>query len=517
MVIAVFMAAVLVGATWYMFGLGEAMIYRQQLRAAVDATAFDAATVHALGMNMLAMMNIAMAAVLSILVALMVIFVGALALTLVTTGLLFVPGVNIIDAGVEAALIRFDEQMVSIIQKVQPKIFWTLTALNVSEGSLAIAMPWASAFVSTGVASNYGPAVASTLALSPSMAFTRVPYYFNMLDSKLKSRLPKLPIIQQPPAPFKLALLARYGLPVQDDTYGMLCMHAGTALVQELGLLVKMVSAGLISPPPDGGALAAIVGQAVGTVPWMFCSGLDPTQMMNNLLSGQIFNPTAGLSYKNPSNPSMFPMKPFDEAKNGNGFMQVYASATGAPTFGTGSVMGVAIAGWTQVAPTPNQGADSDDFAEAEFYFDCGGPRTAADETVLGTSDMSGDWQTCKYNAMWNLQWKTRMRRFHQFEFNLAKEIELDLYQGLGIDNYIKNVIPTWLIPQWAQEGSTAKEFAFDRIKACFVSIGQGGAASGDFGKCPFPVMGFITFPDNGYIGIGSSTKDGYPMQDVVH
>lgn len=45
------MAAVLVGAVWYTFGLGEARIYRQQMRAAVDAAAFDSSVVHARGMN----------------------------------------------------------------------------------------------------------------------------------------------------------------------------------------------------------------------------------------------------------------------------------------------------------------------------------------------------------------------------------------------------------------------------------------------------------------------------------
>src|SRR5437660_153695 len=70
MVIGVFMSVFLVGALWYIVGLGDAMIYRQRVQEAADATAFSAAVVHARGMNIIAMINIIMAAVMAVLVAL---------------------------------------------------------------------------------------------------------------------------------------------------------------------------------------------------------------------------------------------------------------------------------------------------------------------------------------------------------------------------------------------------------------------------------------------------------------
>jgi hypothetical protein len=527
MVIAIFMAAVVVGVVWYTFGLGEAMVYRQQMRAAVDASAFDSAVVHALGMNMLAMMNIAMAAVLSILVLLMIIFVGGLMLTVIAIILLAVPGVDIIDAGALVALLDFDSDMLDTIETVQPWIFKTLTVMNVSEGSLAIIMPWAGFIASTQAGGQYGGAVTSTWAFSPSMVPMRAPYASNALDAKLKKVLPelKLPggLKAQPSA--KVPLLQRYGLPVQDDTYGMLCMHAGMELADEAGVMLKIQSLGL------GGVSQSIIdkfgqvlGTVVGAVPWMFCSGVDPAQILKNLDGGTTANAALNAILKTAKDlsssdyPSMYPMKPFDETKNGGDFQQVWSSANGQASLGGGAVQGVAIAGFSTVAPDTNTGSQAQDIAEAEFYFDCGGPDAGSDQTVLGTTDTDGDWQNCKYNAMWNMRWKTRLRRYHQFQWDIRKDIELSLYQGLGVDGLVKGILPPTL-----QEGSLAKTGALDPIKSCITSIGGGTTSgTGDFGGCPIPIGSWIWGSGGiggtgGKIGLGSDTADGYSMDQVLH
>jgi len=538
MVIAVFMAAVLVGVVWYMFGLGEAILYREHLRAAVDATAFDSAVVHALGMNIISMMNIVMAAVLSILVALMVVFIGGLLLTLITIALLFVPVVDAAAAAVLPELLDFDDGMFNLIRDVEPWIFDTLTVLNVSEGTVAIVMPFAGAIASTQVAGSYNGAVTSTWSFSPSMIPMRLPYFFNKWDVTLKDKISwKVPIIKQKPAPFKVASFQRYGLPVQDDTYGMLCMHAGNELVQEADLLIHLATFNLLPQLPGERAVVGKVGQwfgqVVGSVPWMFCSGLDPFVILSNLLNAReadtlnmalgkfgifrtIKESTAIFKDFQKEHFSMFPMKPFDESKNGNGFMQVFGYAGGSATMTTGAVTGVAVAGWKEVEAAPNTAVESDDFAEAEFYFDCGGPATEGDVTVLGTTDTGGDWQDCKYNAMWNMRWKARLRRFHQFEWDLRKDIELSIYQGLGFDSFIRSLLGP------LGEGSTAKEFLLDPIKACVTQIGGGSTAgSGDFGSCPAPIAAVIaglgTLPNGGKIGFGDGTPDGYAMSQVLH
>src|SRR4051794_21650715 len=58
------------GMLYYVVGLGESIWYRERLQDAADAAAFGGAVVHARGMNLLALINMIMAALLSILVTL---------------------------------------------------------------------------------------------------------------------------------------------------------------------------------------------------------------------------------------------------------------------------------------------------------------------------------------------------------------------------------------------------------------------------------------------------------------
>jgi hypothetical protein len=70
MVMGIFMCSCLVGALWYLAGIGDAIIYRERLQEAADAVAFSEAALHARGMNLLVLINLIMAVVLGIRVAL---------------------------------------------------------------------------------------------------------------------------------------------------------------------------------------------------------------------------------------------------------------------------------------------------------------------------------------------------------------------------------------------------------------------------------------------------------------
>ena len=77
LVVAVFMAVFLVGCLWYLVGVGDAAIYREKMADAGDATAFASAVYHARGMNIIAMLNLIMAAALAVLIAFKVAFLLA--------------------------------------------------------------------------------------------------------------------------------------------------------------------------------------------------------------------------------------------------------------------------------------------------------------------------------------------------------------------------------------------------------------------------------------------------------
>ncbi|HBQ15938.1 MAG TPA: hypothetical protein DEF51_34015 [Myxococcales bacterium] len=62
MVMGVFIAVLLVGMIYYVWGIGDAVLHRERMQDASDTAAFSAAVIHARGMNMIALLNIVMGA-----------------------------------------------------------------------------------------------------------------------------------------------------------------------------------------------------------------------------------------------------------------------------------------------------------------------------------------------------------------------------------------------------------------------------------------------------------------------
>ncbi|RLB56400.1 MAG: hypothetical protein DRJ42_03550 [Deltaproteobacteria bacterium] len=62
MVIGIFMAVLLVGVLYYLWGIGEAIVYRQVMQDAADSAAFGGAVINARGMNLIALLNVIIAA-----------------------------------------------------------------------------------------------------------------------------------------------------------------------------------------------------------------------------------------------------------------------------------------------------------------------------------------------------------------------------------------------------------------------------------------------------------------------
>src|SRR6185503_6927255 len=115
-----------------------------------------------------------------------------------------------------------------------------------------------------------------------------------------------------------------------------------------------------------------------------------------------------------PYKASMYPMKPSELYVNGNSFGQIWATIGGDNTSTLGAITGVDVATWGKGASTPTTASETMDYAEAEFYYDCGGG--GADTPSAGRPDKSGDWGDCKHNAMWNMFWKARRTRWQPVE-----------------------------------------------------------------------------------------------------
>jgi hypothetical protein len=65
LLIAVFLASLLVGVMWYVVGVGDAIVHHQSMQDSADGVAYAAAVAHAGGMNFIALTNLIMALVLS--------------------------------------------------------------------------------------------------------------------------------------------------------------------------------------------------------------------------------------------------------------------------------------------------------------------------------------------------------------------------------------------------------------------------------------------------------------------
>ncbi len=431
MVVAVFMAVCLAGALWYTIGMGENVLFRERMQDGADAVAFSAAVYHARGMNIIAMMNIIMASILAVLVALkcLQILVGV-ATAIACVMAVFTFGALGPACGFLSGMMGTIQNFITVVQKV---VDVTLPVISKAQVGVAAATPWTAEAKSLVVANtHYREPVTGGFMLGASL----VP-------------LPGSPRL--------------YGLPVQEDDYKSVCKEAG-------GVVVDLVFF------PFGGQkwlgwLKGVAKGIVGTFPQYFCgdtgsvAGIKDAfaQAKDDIAAGcqqvkdEITDPEEQKKFdvdkckkdktkkmeddfkkqgKLPGASGMgtmakTPKKVFDWAENGNGFFQVWSIVNGNNQWITRSDKGVSLAAWgtRTVAPT-----DGDvQFAQAEFYYDT--PET---------------WAKIDSSTMWNMKWKARLRRFHPVDaFTSAGSSVMGAKLNGYLDDQLKSKVfskSKWLV-----------------------------------------------------------------------
>src|SRR3954462_121603 len=88
---ALFACGFLFGGIWYLAGLGDAMVYHEAMQDAADATTFAPSVIQARGMNVLALVNLVMSAILAVLVAVKIVQLLLLAANVIACALPFNP------------------------------------------------------------------------------------------------------------------------------------------------------------------------------------------------------------------------------------------------------------------------------------------------------------------------------------------------------------------------------------------------------------------------------------------
>jgi len=230
MVFGIFFAVLFIGFVWSLWGSVETVLLRQRMQDGADAAAFSAAVVNARGMNLIALINMTMAAVLAVLVALRLtqtltlIALGiCTALSSVTGGAtsVAVPPLQVVYKGVTKAA-----------DKVKDPIEQLLKVLHqVAEVTAKVVPLGANARVIDLVASHHDA--------------------------------------------FGVAIPTSLTLPVEDDAFAVLCEHAGKIA----GQLAILPISPVLPTPVESGFAEATGKLAEAGATWFCGQGGSPPDL----------------------------------------------------------------------------------------------------------------------------------------------------------------------------------------------------------------------------------------------
>jgi len=388
MVVAVFMAAVLVGALWYVIGVGDAILYRQRTQDAADVVAFTGAVVHARGMNLIALVNVVMAAVVAVLAALRLaelLNLAAMVLSCSISSTCSV-GVGCWAAPICAYTTELQPELASAARRYEQGFVGSVVpALSSAQAGIARAMPfWAEARAAL-VAERLGEPVRATVLLSPSLV---VPD-----DS------------------------SRMGLPVERGDYATLCARAAEDIV-ELAF----------EPFPFGDWLASVTGSMASTFPAHFCGSDDRPSVADQAAAVDEQCAVRREAHERESDAefdveqcrddvraelerafaagardfdaglgdlaSPLPCRVLSDARNGNDYFQLWGISVSDPKALRRGEVGVRVAGAGRDARSASDNWGRVGLAQAEFFYDTG-----------------RGWDDVREDALYGLAWRARLRR----------------------------------------------------------------------------------------------------------
>ncbi len=208
MVMGIFMCTFLVGALWYIAGIGDALIFHERLQESADSVAFSAAIIDARGMNIIVMMNLLMAAILAIRVAINLLKAVCIIAAAIFLALSFIPFME--EFGVLAGLCGdAAADLQTADDETRQPIDDALEGLHTAETGVAMATPAAAWAGSYEMADKYTPPLA----------------YILLSGSTVGSN--------------------GYGLPIEDGTLGKLCTEAATGVADLLTWFIPKALSGV--------------------------------------------------------------------------------------------------------------------------------------------------------------------------------------------------------------------------------------------------------------------------------
>ena len=165
----VFMALFLIGALWYVVGIGDAILFRERVQDGTDAVAFTSAVYHARTMNLIASLNIVISVLLGLLIAAKIIH--ALNTTLFAVSSVCAPipftapvcgPILSVTAPLRGPLETLETQTQNMYDLVGP-------AINVAQHVAALTGPWYAQYKSVRATEDYQPDLAGGFTVGISL------------------------------------------------------------------------------------------------------------------------------------------------------------------------------------------------------------------------------------------------------------------------------------------------------------------------------------------------------------
>lgn len=233
---ALFAGGFLIGGVWYLVGLGDAMVFHEAMQDAADATSFAPSVLNARGMNVLAMVNLVMSAILAVLVAVKIVQLLLLAATVIACAMPLNPYCPLLSSWQSpyANFVKLTDRTVSTVNK----------SLYNAESALAKTIPVIGQAKAATAARGHGPMIEGGFVASAAL----VPGGGGGGGG-------------------------RWGLPVEDEEYKNLCLHASEDVKGILFKPLKFLPGANAIVAPINKLVSALVDQLVKSFPGYFCGG----------------------------------------------------------------------------------------------------------------------------------------------------------------------------------------------------------------------------------------------------
>jgi len=454
LVLGILLGAMLVSALFHIASVGQAILWRENTQDAADAVAYEAALWNARGMNVIVSLNIFLALLIAILMF------WRLALIVVTTFLVIsalacaaslIPGLQFLEplCDLTPRLAKIVKDMIEKDRKYTPRLYKAMKLIHKGQVIVASATPVISAVrasVTVMTDENYDVELALGIGVQqvPSALYPPSP------EDGDKPEKEKLPCGVKPAkrtADLSGKIMGKpVSLPMQHwFELDELCGKGATMQTLILDVMFKQIAKafgfGEIKDVASGGKFADIWSFIAEVLSPVLCEGLDGSvgerfeEIIDRACKNDANRPAcekkmrddadktsndAGAGKDKPKvggvkSDDVLYAKPYWLASNGNLFMQSWGLVLAKRRFLEGADRLIQFSNrfGGEAATFKTVEDEAWVVASAEMFFDCGQEAADDKKDAAEGKEAAGGWAKCQYQAAWAVNWRARLRRFH--------------------------------------------------------------------------------------------------------